>query len=243
MDVLTTRELQYLDDHGDERIVLLTIFAPWERVTEGDWRGAFAFGPPIARLNGKTIPSGGVDFIQCFMGAVEVARGYLMGSHLAERAHWQGMRECGLPWHVERPADYQPPDIGSALENPGNLEVLATRSVGCPDSQGITRALQFTIYKPLQMADGVWHCAFSFGSEDDKLPPVRYGAGADFIESFLDALALARATYQTMVPEGWDTSQSDTLLGCLGFPYKIGRAFFTEPAKPFPGMPDFFPAS
>jgi hypothetical protein len=154
------------------------------------------------------------------------------------------MPHCGLPSRAEQPADYQRPDIGSALENPGNLEVLATRSLGCPDPQGVTRALHFTVYKPLQTRDGQWSCAVSFGSEDDKRLPVRYGTGADFIESFLDALALARATYQTIVPKGWHPSKSEGLLNCDDFPFKMGRAFHTDMVGDLgPGAPDFFPSS
>src|SRR5689334_13109139 len=106
MDVLTTREIQYTDDNGEARNVVLTIYTPYARVDRG-WRGAFAFGPPIARLDGKTIPSGGVDFFQCFLCAVEVAHGYLLGSELGKRAYWQGVMHCGLPWRSERPEGYQ----------------------------------------------------------------------------------------------------------------------------------------
>ncbi len=244
MDILTTRELQYMDDNGDERNVLLTIFTPWERVTEGgDWRGACAFGPPIARLNGKTIPSGGVDVIQCFVGSVHVARGYLMGSDLAERAHWKGMRDCGLPWHVERPIEYEPPQLPPLEINSDHLAVLATRLLECPDELSRELSIRLTFYTPQQEDRDIWKCAFSLSPSGFERPPVRYGVGADFIESFLDALTLARVTYEALIPKGWTGTDGVDFGSCYDFPYKIGREYFTEPSRySNPDMPDFWPS-
>ncbi len=239
MDVLTTRNLAYLHESGKESEVSVTVFVP-VMTEKDDWKCEFQLIPPNIR---KVAHAYGVDFLQALLLCLEILPSYLRLTPRPSQAHWQGMPHCGFPSHVEQPADYQPPDIGLASENPGNLEVLTTRLVGCPDPQGVVRALQLTVYKPLQTADGLWRCAFSFAVEDDKLPPVRYGTGEDFIEAFLDALALARATYETMVPKGWEAPQPETLLDCLGFPYKIGRAFYTDPGKPFPGMPDFFPST
>jgi len=234
MDILTTRVLSYTDKSGQAMDLVVTIFAP--RCVDNVWKCGFTLPDPFRRKNPEMH---GVDFLQALLLCLEIVPSYLRLTPLPNKAHWQGMHHCGFPSRAEQPADYRPPELGSALDNPGNLEVLATRSGGCPDAQGSTRALHLAVYKPLQMTDGSWHCAFSFAAEDDKLPPVRFGTGADFIEAFLDALALARATYQTMVPEGWDASKSETLLDCHDFPFRIGRAFHTDPVTPIPGMPDF----
>jgi len=227
MDVLTTREIQYSDDSGDERNVVLTIYSPYLRVDNRGWRGAFAFGPPIARLDNTTIPSGGIDFIQCFLGAVEVARGYLLGSKLRECAHWQGVQHCGLPWRSERPEGYQEPQIPTLKERPGDLEVLGTRNVACPDQNGATSKVVLTVYKPTQMGDGTWKCAYSFDPLDGT--SIRFGTGVDCLESILETLALARVTYDSMIPHGWRASKTEDLLSCNDFPYKSGRAYLKDP--------------
>lgn len=240
MDVLTTREIQYTDDNGEERNVVLTIYTPYAQVDRG-WRGAFAFGPPIARLNGKTIPSGGVDFIQCFMCSVEVARGYLMGSDLAKRVHWHGMRHFGLPYYAERPVDYQAPQIPASEVNPGNLEILTKVRLGIPHRDNEVHELILIVYRPFAADETKWKCAFAFGAGANE--PVRYGIGADFIEALLDALALARVTYEAMVPAEWQP-ESDEFDSVQFWPHKIGREYFTEPSKySNPDMPDFTPSS
>ena len=239
MDTLTTRVLSYADEGGHATDLVLTIFVP--QSVDDAWKCGFSLPEPFRRKNAESY---GVDFIQALLLCLQIVPSYLRLTPLLNRAHWQGMVHCGLPSHADLPADYQPPDIGLALENPGNLEVLATRSLGCPDPPGATRALTLTVYKPLQAGDLQWSCAVSFGSTDDKRLPVRYGAGADFIESFLDALALARATYATMVPKGWHASKSERLLDCDDFPFKIGRAFHTNMVGDLgPGAPEFFTPS
>jgi hypothetical protein len=236
MDVLATREFQYTDDHGEERNVLLTIFTPYAQVDERGWRGAFAFGPPIARLNGKTIPSGGVDFLQCFLCAVEVARGYLMGSDLAEYVHWQGMRHFGLPWHHPKPEGYQPPPIPPSEANPGNLEVLTQVRLPIPYGENDVHELILSVYRPSAADQTKWTCAFAFGPGTNE--PVHYGIGADFIEALLDALAIARVTYESMVPEAWRPRGLDEFDGVEFWPYKMGREYFTEPPSySHPDMP------
>ncbi len=241
MDVLTTREIQYTDDNGDERNVVLTIYSPYLRVDNRGWRGAFAFGPPIERLSEKTIPSGGIDFIQCFLGAVEVARGYLLGSDVGRRAHWQGVQHCGLQWRSERPEGHQEPQIPALEEKPADLDVLGTRNVPCPDQNGVTSKVVLIVYKPIQMGDGTWKCAYSFDPVDGT--SIRFGTGADCIESILETLALARVTYDSMIPHGWRASKTEDLLDCDDLPYKSGRAYFKDPAAYHdPDMPDFRPS-
>lgn len=240
MDVLTTREIQYTDDNGEERNVVLTVYTPYAQIDRG-WRGAFAFGPPIARLNGKTIPSGGVDFIQCFMCSVEVARGYLMGSDLAKRVHWHGMRHFGLPWHHEKPEGYQPPPIPAPEVNPGNLEILTKVRLGIPHGDNDVHELIMIVYQPFAADETKWKCAFAFGGGANE--PVRYGVGADFIEALLDALALARVTYESMIPPKWKPLESSDFDSAQFWPHKIGREYFTEPSKySNPDMPDFRPS-
>jgi|GEM_PF-1701163 len=241
MDVLTTREIQYSDDNSDERNVVLTIYAPYERADNRGWRGAFAFGPPIERLSGTTIPSGGIDFIQCFLCAVEVAYGYLLGSDLRKRAHWQGVQHCGLPWRSERPEGHQEPQIPALEEKPSDLDVLGTRKLAFPDQNGVTSKVVLIVYKPTPMGDGTWKCAYSFDPLDGT--SLRFGTGADCLESILDALALARVTYGSMIPHGWQPSKTEDLLDCDDLPYKSGRGYFIDLSLLDPDMPDFRPSS
>jgi hypothetical protein len=63
-----------------------------------------------------------------------------------------------------------------------------------------------------------------------------YG-GEDFLEAFLNGLAMARVIFDQKVPEGWVSSGE--LDSCSDFPYKIGRSFWTDPVPEIPGMPDF----
>lgn len=73
--------------------------------------------------------------------------------------------------------------------------------------------------------------------------PVRYGKGADFIEALLDALVLARVTYESMVPAQWKPPESSDFDSMQFWPHKIRREYFTEPAKySNPDMPDFSPS-
>jgi hypothetical protein len=227
MDVFTTREIQYTDDNGDECNVVLTIYSPYPRVDKRGWHVDFAFGPPIERLSKKTISSGGVDFIQSFLGAVEVAHIYLSGSTLRKRAHWQGVQHCGLPWRSERPEGHQNPHISALEEKPADLDVLGTRKLAFPDQNGATSKVILTLYKPTPMGDGTWKCGYSFDPLDGT--SIRFGTGADCIESLLDALALARVIYDSMIPHGWRASKTEDLLDCDDLPYKSGRAYLKDP--------------
>ncbi|MBK8257631.1 MAG: hypothetical protein IPK82_33795 [Polyangiaceae bacterium] len=222
MDVLATRVLKYRNDHGSERDVTLTLFAPSR--TEHDWQCGFQFSPPA---NQKIVHVYGVDILQAIVGCLKVARGYI--EHPTEqRSSWQGMSHSGLPWHAEKPASYHPPDVPPPQEFPADLDVLATRKLGYRDATTGTHSLVLTVYKPLQAKDDVWRCAFGLGSSE--CTQVRYGRGADMIEALLNALALARAAYEAAAPKDSVASESSDFFDCSDLPYSIGRAYFTDPA-------------
>lgn len=183
----------------------------------------------------------GFDYLQALLICLEIVPQYLHLAPLPSQAQWEGMHHFGLPFYAERPADVQPQEIGAGCENPGEMAILTTRVLGCPDQYGTARPL--TVDKPFQIGDGEWKCACSFGPLEERRTPVRYGAGADFIESLLDALSLARATYKTLVPTGWHARKSEDWLDCADFPFKIGRAFHIDMVGDLgPGAPDFTPS-
>lgn len=238
MDVLTTRLLTYLDEAGRANDLVLTIFAPWDA---GDvWKCGFAF-PDADRQ--RRVEICGVDYIQALLLCLEIVPQYLRLARLPSRARWHGMPHCGLPSHAERPPDFQPPEIGPAEANPGGMDVLTTRTLGHPDQHGAARPFALTVYKPLQTREGEWKCAVSLGPSEEERLPVRYGVGADFIESLLDALRLARATYEALMPRGWHAKSARDWLDCADFPFKVGRAFHTDMVGDLgPGAPDFAPS-
>jgi hypothetical protein len=90
------------------------------------------------------------------------------------------------------------------------------------------REVILTVYRPLCVKEGTWKCAFAFGTAPSD--PVRYGVGADFIEALLDALAMARSTYETLVPAGWEP-ESVGLVGVEYLPHRIGREYFIVLSK------------
>jgi hypothetical protein len=229
MDILTTRTLRYTDEGGgeDEKEVVLTIFEPFER-EDGQWLCAFDFEPPIKPRFAKGC---GVDIIQAFPCCLLIARLYFETTRWSRTGHWQGLRDCGLPMTAKGSLPDQPPEIPPPEDNPGNLQVFATRKLGCPDESGVARELLLTVFKPFQAAEGgTWKCAFALGPAETA--PIRHGTGADFIEAALDGLALARATYESMLPKGWAPPNSGDLLDCDDLPFKIGRSFWT--GKPTP---------
>jgi hypothetical protein len=106
---------------------------------------------------------------------------------------------------------------------------------------GHARELVLTVYRPLCMEEAKWNCAFAFGAGANE--PVRYGVGTDFIEALLDALALARITYESMIPAEWQPPESSQLDSVHFWPHKIGREYFTEPSRySNPDMPEFGPS-
>jgi len=226
MDVLTTRVLSHQDKNGDERELILTVFMPFEAEDEM-WKCGFVFGLPITQ---KVYYGVGADFLQALMGCLKIARGYIEGS----RAHWQGMLDFGLPWHAERPASWSPPDVPPPEVNPGNLDILSSRRMGYPDESGAERELLLTVFMPFKAEGEKWKCGFTFGPP--RSSPIHYGVGEDFIEAFLDGLAMARVIFEQKVPGGWVRSRD--LDALCEVPYKIGRSFWTDPAPETPGTPD-----
>lgn len=238
MEILTTRTLRYTDQAGEAKQVVLSIFVPYEK-EQGHWRCKYLFSAPFDR---KNVDIAGADFIQtlllCLATVPEALR-----LELGSRASWQGMSDCGLPQCAQaaRPAFSLPPDIPPLEKTTRRLETLTKRVLGSPDEAGLEHALLLTIYKPFQVDDDAWKCAFSFGPSESAL--VRFGVGADFVEAFLDALALARIAYEATVPNGWKASESEGLFDCADFPYKIGRSYWTDTVGDLgPGAPDFTPS-
>jgi hypothetical protein len=220
--VLVTRVLQYHYDSGEERDVTLTVFEPLE-TEEGDWECGFQFNPPA---NQRIINACGLDYIQALLACLMAARGYI--EHPVEqRSSWKAMFHAGLPWTAEKPQAYEPPLVPASEPNPGGMAVLATRTLGRPGEDGVARKLPLTVYKPFRADDGTWRCAFALGSAESE--PVRYGVGSDFIEALLDSLAMARAVYETMVPNGWSAPDSEGLWDGRFLPYKVERAYWMEP--------------
>lgn len=230
MDVLTTRVLRYPDNVGDEKEVVLTILGPVEKERE-DWKCGFVFSPPIHR---KAVYVSGVDFIQAFLGCLEVARGYLEGTDLGGRAHWQGMLDCGLPWRAERPASLAPVNISPPEGTPGTMDVLATRRLSYPDQHGGEQELLLIVFVPFESQDTTWKCGIRFG------PPlssaIYVGAGADYVEALLDGLSIARAIFEGKIPNGWEPEGD--LHTCSDLPYRVGRSFWKDPVGTLPDEPD-----
>jgi hypothetical protein len=223
-NVLATRVLQYRHDSGEERDVTLTVFEPLE-TEEGDWECGFQFIPPA---NQRLINAFGLDYIQALLACLMAARGYI--EHPVEhRSSWKGMFHGGLPWTAKKPPTYEPPLIPASEPNPGGMEVLATRTLGRPGEDGSATKLPLTVYKPFRTDDGTWRCAIVLGSAESE--PVRYGVGSDFIEALLDGLAMARAVYETMVPNGWNAPGSEELWDGCFLPYKVERSYGMEPSR------------
>jgi hypothetical protein len=151
---------------------------------------------------------------------LRTARIFLESTNLWGRAHWQGMFDCGLPSRTDKPVNISPIAPILADDDRLHLSVLATRKLGYPDDAGVERETILTLYVPFQKSD-VWTCGFVF----DPWPnmPVRHGVGSDAIEAMLDALAGARAIFESMISVGW--TGSDDLLDCSDFPVKSERAF------------------
>jgi len=224
MNVLAKRTIQYRTDSGATMDVTLTVFEPFRESADFS-RCGFQFEPPS---NQRMIKAGGYDTISALLACLTVARGYV--EHPSEdRTTWQGMSHSGLPWHSRMPDGYQPPDIPPLEPNPGNLPILATRRLGMPEESGSVRELMLTLYKPFQVNDKTWKCAFALTAE--PVDSVRYGVGADFIEALLDALAMARTTYLRMIPPQWEAPESEGFDDVRFLPYRIGRAYSIEPAR------------
>jgi hypothetical protein len=227
VDIFETRTLSYTDDDGATREVALTVTMPYEEGEE--WKCKAIFDPRIYRWDPDI---GGVDFLGAFEHALRIATIFFRTTELYGRIQWRGLLDCGLPEYTKGRIPWGSLEIHSPEHSPRDMEVLATRKLGCSDESGNRTALLLTVSIPFKEGD-VWKCGVTFG------PPlntgVYYGAGDDRIEALLDALALARAVYEKKVPEGW---ASDDLFDCLGFPYKTGRSFRYELSSDEPDTPD-----
>ncbi len=220
MAILTTRTLHRRQKDGNEVEVVLTIFEPVQHDEHDayDWLCVFDFDPPIKPRN---VAGRGVDWIQAFTYSLEYARLYFE-SQWSYTGHWQGMGHLGLPDSIEEMPVHAVPELPrlEAMREP--LVVQAKRKLGFPGEDGGVREVTLLLYSPFLKEDGSWKCAFSFDPIDAG--SIRYGTGADVIESFLDALAAARRVFESMIPTGW--TKPDDLLSCANFPIKHGRAFF-----------------
>lgn len=230
MDVLTTRSLSYTDDNGEPREVVLTVFMPFE--AETDWRVGFVFSPPIQR---RIMYGRAGDALQALIYSLGIARAYLESTDLFRRLHWQGMVDCGLVDVAERPASWAPPDVPQPEDNPGTLDAFSTRTLGCPDETGVERELLLTIFIPFKAEGGTWKCGVAFGPP--RSTPIRYGVGDDFLEAFLNGVAMARVIFDQMRPVGWEPSRE--LDCCSHLPYQIGRTYWMDPSPKDPSRPDF----
>lgn len=204
MEILTVRALRYIDDNGDEKDLVLTIFQPFEEAPSL-WKCDLAFDPPIVR---KPPAGEGVDFLQAFVGCLLNARLYLDASPLKGRVHWDGMADCGLPRYEERPP--MP-----------TMDVLATRVLSYPDGKGGEMEMLMTIFVPFREDGGLWKCGFTFGPPAPI--PVNYGVGKDYTEAVLDCLVIARNAYETLVPK--DIAITGELFDCSDLPVHQERAF------------------
>ncbi|HZH98011.1 MAG TPA: hypothetical protein VEX38_03495 [Fimbriimonadaceae bacterium] len=218
MDVLTTRELKYTDDNGEEKDLVLTVFMPFE--AEKDlWRCGFQFSPPIQR---KIVFASGVDFLDAFVTCLRIARIHLESSNLTGRVRWGDMLDCGLPWHTMKPPE-------------STRNVLTTRELHYRHESGNEGELLLTVFVPFKAEDESWRCGFTFG------PPLNtslaYGYGDDFTEALLDCIASAREALEILDPFGRIYSIDRGEL--CDFPRKIGRSFWMGTAdEPPPDAPD-----
>lgn len=219
MDILAERAFGYTDKGGNSGEVVLTIQMPYATEHHGvsRWKVDFLFGPPIVKGHHAV----GVDFIQAFLCALRIARSYLTGYYPEGCVQWQGQADCGLPFstNVQPSCAAQIPD---EEPNEGTLHRIATRELGYRDEHGITQTATLSIFAPT--SDGVdsWKCGIAINHVENA--PLRYGRGADAIEAILDALAIARAVFSSMVANGSLLNDSD-LLDCEDFPHKVGQAF------------------
>lgn len=221
MNVLAKRTIQYLTDSGAVKDVVLTVFEPFQEDATF-WRCGFQFEPPS---NQRIIKPGGYDAIDAILTCLTVARCYV--EHPSEnRTTWQGMEHLGLPWHDKIPDGYQPPDVPPLEADPGNLSIMATRRLGMPDDSGGVCELMLAVYRPFQVDETTWKCAFVL--ETSPSGRVRYGVGSDFIEALLDALATARTAYVGMVPPQWEAPESEGFGDVHFLPYRIERAYLID---------------
>lgn len=222
MDILAKRAFSYTDKNGKSGEVVLTIQMPYPTEHNGVpiWKGDYVFGPPIT--NGHHAV--GVDFIQVFLCALQIAKGYLTGHYPDGRVQWQGRIDCGLPFSTNAQTGHAA-QIAEEEPNDGTLQRLATRELGYRDEKGTTQRATLSIFAPISDHGHGWKCGIAI--DHGEATALRYGRGVDAIEAILDALATARLVFSSMVANGSPLSDDD-LLDCDDFPKKVGRAFWLD---------------
>lgn len=217
MTTLTTRILSFLDPKAEPKEVILTVFKP---VKDGsEWKVGFSLTPPVNW--GRSF--GFEDIPVTLVRVLVTVNAYLQGMGFYGRLHWQGRIDCGLPDLEVRPPSWVPPEIPPPEENPGDLEVFSTSAPSFPDEAGVDKGINLTLFMPKEIDEGLWKCGVAFGPAETA--PIYYGVGADFIEAFLDASAMARLLYEAKLPEGW---KPEVWAGCGYWPYKVGRSYFLD---------------
>lgn len=238
MDILAKRAFAYTDKNGNSGEVVLTIQMPYPTEHNGVpiWKANYVFGPPIAKGHHAV----GVDFIQVFLCILQIARSYLTAHYPDGRLQWQGRIDCGLPiftstpppprlniWGFRSPAAPFAPNptaqIADEVPSEGYLQRIATRELGYRDEHGITHTVLLSVFAPISDQGHVWKCGIAIDHSENA--PLRYGRGADPIEAILDALAIARLVFSSMVGNGTALNEGD-LLDCEDFPQKVGREFW-----------------
>lgn len=218
MDVLTTRTLSYTDRDGTVQDITLTIFVPFEE-ERYTWKCCYACSSPF---DGPQRYGIGVHFIQAILSCATAANGYLWSAQRADRLHWQGVPNCGLPSFTNMPVSFGPDDTPPLEKRLRDLTVLTTETMGYRDKDGTERELTLTLFAPFQSESGEWKCGMTLDTFAPNM--LRYGKGADYLEALLDALVKTHATLETMTPK--DRLRSEAKFGWEGLPFRVGRAFW-----------------
>ncbi|MBK9266576.1 MAG: hypothetical protein IPM54_43160 [Polyangiaceae bacterium] len=224
MTTLTTRTLHYVDTDGVMKYVVMTLFTRLD--DDGNVRAGLRFGPPI---NWEMLhPRDDLVLQIVHILAFWWVRLFRSGMKLANNIRWvdgQGKESfnCGLPAVRKRPSDWVAPEIPPPEKNPGDLTVLDELSVSFPDASGVEYGRPLFVFMPQQIDEKHWKCGFAFDAKDSG--QVRYGVGDDWIQSFLDATAMMRVVYGSMLPQGWTPR---TAINLDRLPYKMGRGYFMD---------------
>ncbi|MBK9262647.1 MAG: hypothetical protein IPM54_22935 [Polyangiaceae bacterium] len=224
MAILATRTLNYVDDHGVMKDVTMTLLKRIEQ--DGTWKLGLRFGAPITWemfIRGDDV----LETITSILAAWWV-RLFVGGMPIANNIRWidgQGKESfnCGLPALRKRPDTWTAEAIPPTEKNPGNLEILSESTAPFPDRTGVEQERPVFVFMPQQMTDGRWRCGFAFDAKDTA--PIRYGVGDDWIQAFLDAAAMIRVVYESMLPQGWKPRDG---IGLEMLPYKMGRGYFID---------------
>lgn len=224
MHTFASRAFSFTDLQGNSGELVLTLEPPHPTEHHGVpiWKCEYAFGPPIAKKHHAV----GVDFIQAFVCALQIARGYLLGYFPDGRIKWQGRTDCGLPLRESAHADDEQ-DIPSREQGARGLRSIATRNLGYRDETGQTRKVLLSVFEPIADNEHSWKCGIAFDYEDGA--DLQYGRGEDKIEAMLDALAIARLVFLAMTSNGSLLEDVESL-ACDDLPQKINGAFLLSRA-------------